>query len=454
MSVVSRQGVNGDLPSHSALVILDPNGNFLSSTPVLPDADGAAVSFIGAKRPGLPIYLSGSCLFGDEYGLFAHTLHPDWSLSEPTIRFYPNYTGSTSENALPTEDGGLLIGGTLRKPPFSFNKVALIKIGANGSIEQDTIHGQDQGQSICRQVVEWNGAYWITVDGRLTLPDPVPRLSAFRLNSDLGIDGWFQFAGLDVDPSPPFDSIPEGVLDLVPISRTRYATSGRGGEGMFPIVLISDSTREVFHHWLPRSTYTMDYPPFLQSLSQTQEGTLLYALHENYQYGTNPPYTPYEPDRIHVYKLDTSLNVLCEYIVDGFADNAYYTLHRIKASDDGGFILMGARRSFDDPSGYFEAWAQKFAATDCVTGMADSAHQREAVLFPNPSREGFTLMLSGEVVTGIVQVFDAAGRTTGSAPILGGQGYYDASGLPAGLYAYRVVDLRGEVRATGRWVKE
>jgi len=81
-------------------------------------------------------------------------------------------------------------------------------------------------------------------------------------------------------------------------------------------------------------------------------------MHENAQLGPPSLFSVSEPNRVHVYKLDTSLNVLCEHIVDGFLENAYYYLNRVKATDDGGFMLMGARRDLSDPSGYFEGRAQ------------------------------------------------------------------------------------------------
>lgn len=198
----------------------------------------------------------------------------------------------------------------------------------------------------------------------------------------------------------------------------------------------------------------MDFPPYLQSLSATSDGSLFYAVHENFQFGLNPPWTPFEPNRTHVYKLDTSLNVLCEHILDGSVDNTYYFLNRIKATDDGGFILLGARRNLDDPSGYFEAWAQKFAASDCSVGLAEEQRTRQVVLFPNPGREGFTIVFNGETWSGDLELFDATGRLVSTTPIRTGQAQVRTYATAAGVYAYRALDKAGRVLATGRWVKE
>jgi len=388
-------------------------------------------------------------------GFFARTVTDQGVLGEPWVYLYPGYLGSSLENALPTSDGGLLIGGTMSPTPSnSFNRVTLLKLGPDGVIEQDTVLGSGQGWAICRQVVEWNNSYWITVDGHLALPIDHTSPRAFQLNTNLGVQSSFQLPSLDHD-TISLDSIPEGVLDLVPISSTRYIVSGRGFgvDGTMPLVIAADSAREVFHYWMPRSEYIMDFPPFLQSLSRTVDGELFYAVHENFQFGLSPPFTPFEPNRIHIYKVDTSLNIVCDHILDGFAENANYFVTRIKATDDGGFILMGSRRDMSDPSGYFEAWAQKFAAADCSVGLSEAVAE-PAVLYPNPGREGFHLLLNGAAIAGALELLDATGRKVGQVPVQAGQAYFDARSLPAGLYLYRVLDRSGSAKATGRWVKE
>ncbi len=177
-------------------------------------------------------------------------------------------------------------------------------------------------------------------------------------------------------------------------------------------------------------------------------------MHENAQLGPPSLFSVFEPNRIHVYKLDTSLNVLCEHILDGFAENAYYYLNRIKATDDGGFLLLGGRRDFNDPSGYFAAWAQKFGPDDCVVGIDEQPVQERANVFPNPGREGFTLLLNGEAIAGNVLLHDARGSLVGVTTMRQGQARIDANQLPSGLYLFRVQDTRGATVATGRWVKE
>lgn len=454
VTTISSLVTMGSPDYRSTVHALNPDGGVTWSLPILPDHGSVTVSCIRSRQPGHPIFVSGGCGTGDDNGVYAYMISEDGALLNSLVRLYPGSTRSTAEAALATADGGLLLGGTLSIGSTTMNRIVLLKVAPNGTLDQEVMHGQDQGSKICQQVVEWDGVPWITVNGRLPLSDEVSSSCAFRLNEELGIDGWFQYARLDIDPEPPIDSIPEGVMDLVPISPTRYVGSGNIADYTFPLVVVSDSTRELYHHFIPVSDLPMHFLPWQQSLSATPDGNLMYAVHENYLVGWYPPWTPIQPSRIQVYKLDTSLNVLCEYVLDGFSTNTHYFVNRIKATADGGFMLIGARRNFDDPNGKLDAWVRKFAATDCSVGIAERPGGQTAVVFPNPGSAAFTLLLNGAARNGTVTLFDATGRQAGTAPLRGGQAQMDTQGLASGVYAYQVRSSDGHLTANGRWVKE
>jgi len=91
---------------------------------------------------------------------------------------------------------------------------------------------------------------------------------------------------------------------------------------------------------------------------------------------------------------------------------------------------------------------------DYTLGTPDISSSGGMVVFPNPGREGFTLLLGGEAINGTMLVLDALGRAVGSAPIRQGQSRFDAAGLAPGAYVYRALDAQAVPRATGWWVKE
>jgi hypothetical protein len=268
LAVVAFQGLAGDVPGRSELITLEQSGAYLGSIAVLPDADGVLASFVGSKQSGLPTYLSGACQIGLEYGFFAYTISGNGVLSAPSIRIFPGYQFSSSESSLPLANGGLIISGSLRDGAGSVNRIALVQIGIDGSIEQDVVYGQGNGLTICRKVVEWNGSTYVTVEGRLPEFNESGLMRGYRLDSELGVVQSFLLPRFDMDPEPPIDSIPGDVLDLVPISQTRFASSGRFGSIIPPMaraaISIADTTGALIRGWLPRSSYPMDFTPFLQ----------------------------------------------------------------------------------------------------------------------------------------------------------------------------------------------
>jgi len=167
LSVGSREGVLGQLPNQSKLVVLNESGQLLDdSGPILPGSESASISFVGARSSSTPLYVSGSCSMNGERGFFARMISGDWELSEPTIITYTGYEGSTSEKALPMADGGLIISGSLLEPPDLFpNRVVLVRIGPDGGVLGEAIFGTGNGQRICRYITEWNDEVWFTVDG-------------------------------------------------------------------------------------------------------------------------------------------------------------------------------------------------------------------------------------------------------------------------------------------------
>ncbi len=205
--------------------------------------------------------------------------------------------------------------------------------------------------------------------------------------------------------------------------------------------------------YLPRGDFFQDGPAGIQGHDLTYDGKLIFAMIENFFPG--PP--NYEmgtaPSRVRVYRLDTLLNVECEFLLDGFEDNAYYYLTRIKATSDGGAVLMGSRRdlnTMEQPRG----WIMKLGPDQCYTGLEEQSVYGESQVYPNPGSDGFTLLLNGPVLRrGRLLLYDAQGRSLAEYPIEHSVATVDARHLSSGMYLYRVLDQAGVPVVAGRWIK-
>lgn len=246
------------------------------------------------------------------------------------------------------------------------------------------------------------------------------------------------------------------MLELIPLSATSAVIGGSnlfGGNGTRAAVMKVDlATGEWQSVFLPVSGQPADQAALLKCMDRDTEGNLLFAFIGNYQSYPNAQLT-LEPSRIHVYKLDTSLNLICSNVVDGFADSTYYQLQRIQHTSDGGFYLVGSRVDLSQPEIRFDAWARKFDIDDCFTAVPEPI-ERKGLIFPNPGTDCLHIVLPRLSSPVQLVLDDATGRTARSLRLSGDRVLLDTRDLKSGLYYYRVLDSAGAVLAAGRWIRE
>lgn len=141
-------------------------------------------------------------------------------------------------------------------------------------------------------------------------------------------------------------------------------------------------------------------------------------------------------------------------MIDGFAENVYYLLYRIKPMPDGGYLLLGGRWDFNNPQMDFAAWARKLGPDECFTGVDDGLAISAAFAYPNPGSDAVRFTLNGPQRTARAELFDARGRLVASDRLHHGQAEIDARALRSGMYFWRIVDAKGSLVGSGKWVKE
>lgn len=250
---------------------------------------------------------------------------------------------------------------------------------------------------------------------------------------------------------------------MVPLPSGNLVVSGTYGSlgaGQGGVLVRMSRNGELLGQYFPPHSFMFDHTAALEAIHLDASGDLLYCQVENLQINPNgsgglTPHDPHEPSRIRVMKLDTAFNVLCEFLIDGFtgSDDAYYIPTRIKPTSDGDILIIGSRKMLNG-SNRTALWATKISAEACISGVAESSRSAAAILYPNPGRDHFTLVLNGEAVKGTLLLHDAMGRSCGTAQISHGQAQFEASELPAGVYLYQAMDALGHKLATGKWVKE
>ncbi len=206
--------------------------------------------------------------------------------------------------------------------------------------------------------------------------------------------------------------------------------------------------------FLPESPAYYDHPFFLNSSWEREDGRILFGMMEDF-------YAPVgwltrNPTKIHVWELDPMLNPLCSLeVANGDELDVHYYPQRIKATSDGGFIVVGGRMLLSEPNPTLDYWAIKLGPDDCLAIGVEEHTALSAHLYPNPGNEGFTVLLNGPVVhVGALHLHDAQGRLVGTTPVQQSTARFGAQGLAPGVYLYRITDAEGQPRGSGKWVKE
>jgi hypothetical protein len=257
-----------------------------------------------------------------------------------------------------------------------------------------------------------------------------------------------------VSPGGGYFNYPSRPLDGIALENGDLIFSGyfwRTFEDRGSVVRRTDSAGVALATWEYASEFYMDVPAVIQALDRAPNGNIFFAQNENDIGFWYPFYPDIAPSRVRVVELDTDLNLVGEFLIDGFPENRLYSLSSVVASSDGGAYVMGAVTDLNDPNGKPKAWVQKIGPEQIVA--VHETEQYSATLFPNPGHDGFDLRTTVPVTKATLTLIDATGRSVEQIPFNGSSLHVPAQKLPVGLYFVRVIADDGVVLFTGQWVK-
>lgn len=394
------------------------------------------------------------------YGGFRIRINFDLNGVDSTLYPIPDAVGASLDNSMRTTGGDLII-------PLFFSveldnphaSLLVIRAGPEGD-SISSVRFDTSWVLIARAIIETlEGAIIIACGGAPALPEyEVGFVSYMIFNPQLTYSGGFSGPRIDGSAtSPNFQNTLYDQQALVVLESGHLLVGGKigslssGHKGAIQKMTVAGQ-------WLGSvvfdTPYHNDHPAILRNLTRDQDGNLLFAMVANFEPGPPSPFLPDEPSRVHIYKLDTALNVLCTNVIDGFAENAYYFVDRIIATHDGGYLLVGSRVDLSGPEQQWVGWARKFGPDDCFTGMDEAAGAPLVSVAPNPGTDELRIALNGPDRIALATLVDMNGRVAAMEPIRFGQVRFATQGLAAGVYAYIITDGTGNRIASGRWVKE
>ncbi len=444
------------------LLKLDGDGALLQARRLWNNSYSTGIRTLLKKPDGLGFYAVGELKDSTDackYQVYLSNSELD-ALDSSTVGM-PNVVSAYMDNACLSQSGDIVIAGSGKSSEESvFDVFQLIRLGPNGdSIASNRM--QNGYFFVPRHIVELHpDTFLVSSYGAPALPEYSNGTSSY-LRFGPGLDLLGGFMGVAYDGSNDFPWFPNSLWDqafVEPLPSGNLLVGGRAGAldppGIHCLVQKISPTGEHISAFTPRSEFPHDFPALYGNLSRTADGNILFAFMANFQPGPPTPFAPTEPNRLHIYKLDTSLNVICANVVDGFPENAFYWLDRIKATDDGGYLVVGSRIDLDQPEVHFEGWARKFSSEDCFTGSEEQISSRPVEVYPNPAINDISFTLNGPSQQALVQLYNVQGIAVGKSEFSSGQATANVSQLASGIYLYRITDRSGKLIASGRWLKQ
>jgi len=159
------------------------------------------------------------------------------------------------------------------------------------------------------------------------------------------------------------------------------------------------------------------------------------------------------PCDIRIILLDSLLQPLGSYTIDGYADSALYELRRVRSAIDGSVYVLGRVKYLNTPAPRWQGWIAKVGREEFATGVQEQ-ERTSMNIAPNPGREAFTLLLDQPLQNAQLTVADGLGRIVHTGSISGTNITIATASLAPGLYIVQVLEATGTMRRTARWVKE
>ena len=153
-----------------------------------------------------------------------------------------------------------------------------------------------------------------------------------------------------------------------------------------------------------------------------------------------------------VAKIDTNFNVQWEKY---FGGDAYYHLWSVKATKDGGCLLMGTRYDYTTQKNERDPFVLKIDSDGNLLTIKDlpkGFEIRNIIVYPNPGKD--KLYYNYDIKeTMQFEMYNSQGSKVISQTLYSSQGVIETNEIPNGFYLYRFSAKNGCIQS-GKWIKE
>jgi hypothetical protein len=160
-------------------------------------------------------------------------------------------------------------------------------------------------------------------------------------------------------------------------------------------------------------------------------------------------YFSQDDNKIFVQKMDTAFNVIWEKHIGW---DAYFMQSAIKATPDGGCLVLGSVYDKDTMNQRHDVVVFKLDSNGNITGISNIGKmQTEVSVFPNPGHDHF--MLEATRAMQAIKIYDQQGLRVKNLSLTGGTNRIDMDDIPSGIYFIQVISGSGDAMSIKKWVK-
>lgn len=204
----------------------------------------------------------------------------------------------------------------------------------------------------------------------------------------------------------------------------------------------------LLQQWTSESPFEKDLPATIRSIDHSGEHIYIARMNN----WLVEAFSGNSPSQVEIFKMDTALNVLGSFLLDGFEDNTYFYPSSLKAAQDGSVFITGSLRSLDVHGSEPQGWVAKIGADSFVSVM--ERPKPTVSLFPNPGTAGFQILLGEPINNGSLELHDVQGKLVHTEPFTGVNGQVMVPGLKPGVYCVSLRNTNGTSMLQQRWVKQ
>lgn len=171
-------------------------------------------------------------------------------------------------------------------------------------------------------------------------------------------------------------------------------------------------------------------------------------------YNTIPMEYPWQtqPSWIQVNRFNNTMQLLSQHYYGG---DAYYSTSDIKATTDGGVIILGNRFDYNQYPYQNDPFLLKLNGDGVIVSAQNNElpSANECIIFPNPGGDYLKATLSFQHKFASFKLYNMSGTQCLHIEINNSTQEVQTGQLKSGTYLY-VVESQGKTLATGKWIKK